>query len=51
MEASEFKKKVDESLHLLSDHDGPTQNSGVSFFISDMTELFLEWESEKHEYK
>jgi hypothetical protein len=51
MKASEFKKEVYKTLYLLSDIDGPSQNSGVAFFISDMTELFEKWESEEHEYK
>jgi hypothetical protein len=48
MEASEFKKVVEEAMKSLSNSDGPSSNTGIGFFIADMEELFSEWESEEH---
>ena len=50
MEANEFKKRAKEAVNLMWDSDGPSANSGVVFFISDIQELIEEWESEEHEY-
>ncbi len=50
MKASEFKQKVEEPARtLLANHDGPSANTGVGFFIAEMEELFEEWQAEKHE--
>ena len=51
MEASEFKKRVDDLCReFLSDRDGPSANSGVGFFISDIESLIDEWNSEDHKF-
>ncbi len=47
MTATEFFQKVEESLQKTKS----STNMGCGFFISDMEELFGEWESEDHEYK
>ncbi|MDP2366555.1 MAG: hypothetical protein Q8M94_22600 [Ignavibacteria bacterium] len=49
MEASDFKRKVEDAMKLLSGNDGSSANSGVGFFIGDMEELFEEWQREYHE--
>jgi hypothetical protein len=50
MTASEFKKRVNQAMDVLSSGDGPSANCGVGFFIGDMNDLISEWESEDHEY-
>ena len=49
MEAAEFKERAKKAMGMLADHDGPSANTGVGFFIQDMQELIEEWESENHQ--
>ena len=49
MEASEFRKRVEELVDNLASGDGSFANTGVDIFIADMSELIEEWESEEHE--